>query len=377
MSNQTQGWAWFAGVALLATAAGVWWVSRPVPRLVSMAKGWIDNPAETESLLGELAKPTFREAGDDALRRAEYRDVFLYRDLSKAWQEVYGVPFESWNQGAHGSCVSFAVALGCTVAEAVDWTTGQLPRPPPAVATEPVYGGSRTAGFGQAKNYDGDGSTVSAAVRWITGKTKSGVGGILYRQTYLDGRYDLSAYSIPRSRDWGRNGVPADLTREAAKVRTRSTALVTDWESLCASVESGYPVAIGSQVGYGTVNDRYVRRADGSLPRGLSWGHAMLVVAVRHQKNGAPNDAALFQNSWSPRWVSGPRWPDDQPDGSFWAERVNIEAAIRQRDAWAIGSVSLEGFPYRDIDNRGWVQPAPEPTPARAVVVSGSLALAP
>jgi hypothetical protein len=267
--------------------------------------------------------------------------------------------------------VSFAVALGCTVAESMDYTTGKLPRPPPAVATEPIYGGSRTAGFGQTRNLSGDGSTVSAAVRWITGKTKSGQGGILYRTPYCDDRYDLTTYSIPRSREWGRDGVPADLTRVAGELRTRATALVTDWESLCASVESGFPVAIGSGVGYGTRNDVYVRRADGSLPRGLSWGHAMLVVAVRHQRNGAPNDAACFQNSWSPRWVSGPKWPDDQPDGSFWALRPNVEAAIAQRDAWAIGSVDLDGFPWRDIDNRGWVQPPPPALPARSVLVEG------
>jgi hypothetical protein len=76
----------------------------------------------------------------------------------------------------------------------------------------------------------------------------------------------------------------------------------------------------------------------------------MLVWGVRHKANGSPDDMGLIQNSWNTNWCSGPRWPDDQPDGSFWARRRDIEAALQQGDSWAIGT----SYEWRDLQNAEW-----------------------
>ena len=83
----------------------------------------------------------------------------------------------------------------------------------------------------------------------------------------------------------------------------------------------------------------------------------MLCWAVRHQKNGSPRDGGLIQNSWGKRWSGGPKWPADQPDGSFWARRADIEAALAEGDSFAIGGV--DGFAWRVIDHRDWFEPPP------------------
>ena len=110
----------------------------------------------------------------------------------------------------------------------------------------------------------------------------------------------------------------------------------------------------------------------------------MLCWSVRHQKNGSPRDGGLIQNSWSENWCRGPKWPADQPDGSFWASRENIQAALDQGDCFAIGGV--DGFKWRVLDNGNWFEPAPAansqkmqvfakaPQPARLIADVFSLA---
>jgi hypothetical protein len=200
------------------------------------------------------------------------------------------------------------------------------------------------------------------------------VGGILYRERYGD--VDLTSYSIPRSIEWGRDGVPIALAREATKLKAVAVAQVNTWDELCAAIERGSPVVLCSNVGYGRADRTMpVRDSDGFLSRGPPWSHAMLCWAVRHQKNGSPRDGGLIQNSWSENWCKGPKWPSDQPDGSFWASRENIQAALDQGDCFAIGGV--DGFKWRILDNGQWFEPAPPAArlqPARLIADTFSLA---
>jgi hypothetical protein len=347
---------------LLAAAwfAARWSFAPEAPRAADgFGFGYTPNPDGTREFLATLDAPTFAEAGADAVAKTKNVDTFLYRYLDRAHRAAYGSPFVAWNQGAHGSCVSFAFALGSYCGHAVDYCTGRLPAPPLAVATEPIYGGSRTAARQPPikVNNGGDGSYGGAAARWIVGLA-DGTGGILYRTKYGD--VDLSAYSIPRSQEWGRYGVPAPLAKLANENRAQAVALVEDWPSLVSAVESGYCVAICSTVGYGGTT---TRDADAFLPRGRSWSHAMLICAVRHAANAGqypagqirnPRDGALVVNSWGTKWVGGPRWPADQPEGSFWASRRDVEAALAQGDSFAIGGV---GFAYRDLNHGDWLAP--------------------
>lgn len=349
MSRSARMWTWSAVAFVVFAAILGAIVDHLTHKALRAAFGYVPDAAGVRSFLDELQRPTFAEAGEEAVKKALGRDVFLYRQVAEAHQKVYGKPWECWDQGSAGTCVSFAFALGCQTALAVDASIGKN-EPPLQVATEPIYGGARTAGMGQATHFGGDGATGFGAARWISGKCKNApdVGGVLFRKEYAQA--DLSKYSIPLSREWGSRGVPLELGKLAYKSRSYHVAQVTTWDELAAALESGFPVAVCSQVGYGPIPR--TRDDNGFLTRGTSWSHAMLIWGIRHQKNGSPKDGALIQNSWSTRWVSGPRWPDDQPEGSFWASRPDVEAALRQGDSWAIGGTT---FGYRNIDNRGWM----------------------
>jgi len=322
--------------------------------------GYKPNPAGLKEFLGELKEPTFAQAGSDAVKNAKGKDVYLFRYADQAHRKVYGTPFEAWNQGNAGTCVSFGWGLGAYIGQCVDHATGVLPNPPLEVDTSGIYGGSRTAGRMPPVTNAGfsDGSYGAAAARWVSGRCKTpGIGGILYRQKY--GSVDLTNYSIPRSREWGAYGVPLDLAKEANRHTARAVAQVSTWEELSSALESGFCVPICSNVGFGATN---VRDEDGFLPRGSApWGHCMLLAAIRHAANSSengmkrPRDGALCINSWGPRSCSGPKLPSDQPDGSFWIERKDVEAILAQGDSFAIGGVN--GFAYRDLDHGGWLQP--------------------
>ena len=383
MTDKQKAWSWSTlAFVVVAAVVGVL-VERATNRAVDtiqmrFGQGYIPDPEATRAFLGELQHPTFATAAEESLAKVEYKDVFLHRSLDKCWKSVYGIPFEALDQGGAGTCVSFAYALAVQGSMAIDWETGRLSKPPPLVSTEVIYGGARTAGMGQKTSPGGDGATGAGAARWVSGKTRSGDGGILFRQVY--GEFDLREYSIPRSRDWGYRGVPAALLPECAKQRAIEVAQVNTWDELCASLETGRFVVICSNVGYGRADGRMpTRDADGVIPRGTSWSHALCVVAVRHAKNAGPDtleprDLALIVNSWSPDWCAGPLWKD-QPRGSFYAERKNVEAALQQGDSFAVSGVTPLNV-YRPVDNGEWFEPAPgKLPPVESIAPSLSLAL--
>ena len=362
MTQRRQIWTLSAvGFVVVAAMLGalVERLTHHVASKVEARFGYTPDPEGTREFLSELDRPTFAAAAGEAMAEAKGVDTFLFRHVQKAHQSHYGLPWKCWSQGDHGSCISFAFALGAYTGQSVDFVEGRMARPPPEVATEPIYGGSRTAARLPpiTKNTGGDGSYGGAAARWISGKCKDPtVGGILYRERYGD--VDLSTYSIPRSIAWGRDGVPLALAREANQHKAVAVAQVRTWDELCASIERGSPVVLCSNVGYGRADRTMpVRDSDGFLQRGTPWAHAMLCWAVRHQKNGSPRDGGLIQNSWAETWCRGPKWPEDQPDGSFWASRENIQAALDQGDCFAIGGV--DGFQWRVLDHGNWFEPAP------------------
>lgn len=343
------------GIAVVSVAYSLVGATRP---MLGGQYGYLPDPVGTRQFLAELDRPTFAEAGREAMEKAKGVDTFLYRFADQAHRARYGKPWQCWDQGDAGTCVSMAFALGCQTALSVDWVAaGSKGEAPMAVATEPVYGGSRTAGRMPpiSVNHGGDGSYGAAAARWVSGNCKApGIGGILFREPH-DGA-DLTTYSIRLSRDWGRNGVPHPLAVKAYEVRATAVAQVLTWPEFCAAIERGSPVVLCSTVGYGRWDGANpVRDADGFLPRGKSWAHAMLAWAVRHARPDQPGsrDGGLIQNSWSARWATGPKWPADMPDGSFWGSRPDIEAALAQGDCFAIGG---SNFRWRELDNRIWFE---------------------
>jgi hypothetical protein len=320
--------------------------------------GYVPNPEGVREFLSELEEPMFRQAGAECIAQAKGKDTYLYRFVDAAHREVYGKPFDAWNQGPHGSCVSFGWGLGSYYAQAVDWATGKMPSPPKLVSPEPIYAGSRTLARLPPVKFAGwsDGSYGAAAARWVAG-LKAGQGGIVYRQKYGD--HDLTTYSIPRSKEWGAYGPPESIGKAGMKHTARAVALCEDWQSLVSALESGFVVPICSNVGFAKTNQR---DADGFLPRGSTWNHCMLLCSVKYAANSGrngepamkqPRDGVLCMNSWGGGWVGGAKHPPDQPDGSFWMTRQDAEAILRQSDSFVIGGVS--GFEWRDLHHGGWL----------------------
>jgi hypothetical protein len=317
--------------------------------------GWTPDPEGVERFLQELPQPLFRQAGAETIREAKGHDTFLYRAAYKAHQALYGRPWIVERQGI-GDCVSWGWAHGVWVAQCIDWETGRLPMPPPFPSTEAIYGGSRVEARGRSGDGSSpvggysDGSYGAAAARWVRDW------GVVYREPV--GGHDLRAYSADRAKSWGAygNGGKGDggkLDTIAKKHPATHVAMVKTFAEAAAAIEAGFPIPVCSMVGFESTRDQHAyARASGQ------WAHCMCFVAVRYAKNGSPSDALLCLNSWGPRWISGPKWPDDMPEGSFWVTRSTVDRMLgSQPDSYAVGSVS--GFGWRDLDNGAFLTPAP------------------
>lgn len=364
--SRPQAWTWSAVAFVVAMAilgAVVEHYTHKAVEGVEGRFGYTPNPEGTRQFLAELDQPLFSDAAREVIKNAKGVDTFLYRYADKAHRQVYGKPYGPWKQGI-GDCVSFGWAMGSYVGQCVDWANGELAEPPKLVATEPLYSGSRTAGRLPPVTQAGfsDGSYGGAAARWVSGKCKDPtVGGILFRDKYNG--VDLTTYSPQRAKEWGNvlcGGGPSGLAlaRLANTHTAKNVALVKSFDEAAASIESGYCVPVCSGVGFSSQRD-----ADGFAPRQGSWAHCMCFIAVRYKANEGKRDGLLCMNSWGV-FNAGPKWPADQPDGSFWVSRETVDVMLSGQDSFAIGGVN--GFRYRDLDHGGWMQPArPESQVAR------------
>lgn len=351
--------AFLLGLTVAAIATGLLSGPRPVGS-VDGDFGYRPDPQGVAAFLAELPEPLFRQAGAETVREAKGVDTFLYRAAQKAHQARYGKPWVVGRQGI-GDCVSWGWMHGVWIAQAIDWETGRLAEPPLMPATEAIYGGSRVEARGRSG--DGaspvggysDGSYGAAAARWVRDW------GVIYREEI--GGHDLRVYSPDRAKAWGAfgNGGQGDrgkLDTLAKKHPAQHVALVTTWAEAAAAIEAGFPIPVASMQGFASKRD-----ANAYAAASGQWAHEMCFVAVRYQKNGSPSDALLCLNSWGPNWISGPKWPADMPDGSFWVTRSVVESMLRAKDSFAVGSVA--GFGWRDLHNGNWLSPAPPDVIAR------------
>jgi hypothetical protein len=350
----------FFTLFLLALGVGAWIYSRPGPRPVGDAGfGWSPNPEGVAEFLAELGDQRFfAQAAPECMEKAERIDTFLYRAMDRAHRARYGTPFVAWRQGI-GDCVAFGAAGAVYCSESLSWDLGQMAEPPMLPAAESIYGGSRVEARGRAEGSGGwsDGSYGGAAAKWLKDW------GVVYRQPFPDLGYDLTTYSADRAKAWGNwgNGGQGDrgrLDTIAKKHPARHVVAVRTWDELAAAIASGMPVTIASNQGFASRTDESgVAAAQGQ------WLHQMFVCGIRFAENAPPGvrrvDAALIYNSWGTKWISyAGKYPADQPDGSFWAERPVIERMLRQNDSYAIGDVQT-GFKWRDIHHGNWLAPGP------------------
>lgn len=347
--------------------------------------GWRADRAAADEFVASMGpRGVFATAAGDAMAVPLGTDVFLWRAADKAAREQYRKPFGVSNQKSRGSCVGHGASHAVYFSESVAWAAGLRAEAPYRPSTSSIYGGSRVEA--RSKNGDGlspvggfsDGSTGFHAARWLRDY------GVCYQRNYPE--FGLNLVDSPELEgEWGAygNGGKNDRGRfdaEARKHPIKSVARVSTWAELTQSLSSGFAVSIASDVAFQANS----RDADGFIARsGGVWPHQMAVAGVRWAKNAPPGtsrprDGVLIVNSWG-NWPAngGGKYPADQPDGSFWVTRADIEAVLAAGDSWSFStSANWEPVP---LDNGAWFEPAPpEPAPAgppSAAVAPGSLSL--
>jgi len=303
-------------------------------------QGWVNDPDAVNAAMpliealqgmpveyGRIARDTLADDDD--------RSVFFWDAEQKVLRKVIG----SWDQGAVGTCVSFAYARGVQDVMLLQIADGAAEQwPGDEVATEPIYALSRVeVGGGRIR---GDGSVGAWAAQAVQKF------GVLFRKKYLNGKYDLSTYSEELSRHWGApgKGLPDDLEPFAREHPVKTVALVQTGAELWAALGNKYPTAVCSSVGF-----KGRPPSDGIMePRG-EWRHAMLYRGrFIHPTKGK---CVVIQNSWGK--YLGPRIKVETkdrgtvelPEGCF-AVRLSVaERMLRARDTFALSGVV--GFPRK------------------------------
>lgn len=321
--------------------------------------GYVPDPRGTREFLRSLEHPSIRDAaphlfiddsdpkqqageGGDQPRGPPTADepVLLYKALYEAYAATHGGA--QWRVGKQGigDCVSWGWAHGADVLLAVDWKLQRSGEWRPA-ATEAIYGGSRCEARGRDYAGFGDGSYGGAAAKWVNRW------GVLFRQGYPF--EDLTTYSADRAKNWGAYGCggrgPGAQTADAeARLHpVRGVAVVESFDEAAAAIRSGYPVPVCSGQGFSSRRDQ-----DGFCRPSGSWSHCMVFIGARFDRPGL-----LCLNSWGPSWVSGPRWPEDQPDGSFWVDARVATSMLDGGDSFAMSDEV--GFPRRKLlHSEGW-----------------------
>jgi len=329
---------------------------RPQDEVPAELFGYEPHPRETRAFLRTLAKPTIREAAPALFRvRGPPEDVFLYRSLYKAWRRHAASDWLVGKQGI-GDCVSWGWAHAADIHLALMWELGDTSRWLPA-ATEAIYGGSRVEARGRSTGGYQDGSYGGAAAKWVS------EWGILFRQDY-EGLVDLSEYSASRAKDWGNYGCGGQgeagqqLDTIAREHPVRDVALVRTFQEAAAAIASGYPIPVCSGQGFSRRRD-----PDGFCSPQGTWRHCMCFMAVRH----GDRPGLLCLNSWGPMSVSGPKYPPDQPEGSFWVDADVADRMLRGSDSFAVSG--YQGFPFRDLHHGEWVRVDPPAQPPAEVSI--------
>ena len=306
--------------------------------------GYVPDRQATEQFIRSLGpRPDLKTRAPGLFGHDDDQPVLLYRALYEAYAATHG---GQWIVDAQeiGDCVSWGGAHSVDIAGAVLWKLNLSATWKPA-ATEALYGGSRVEARGVSQGGYRDGSNGGWLAKFVRDY------GVVFREQYPT--VDLTHYSGQRAKDWGNFGCGGrdDNGRLDALCKqhpVRDVALVTTFNEAAAAIRSGYPVAVCSGQGFSRKRD-----ADGFAAGSGNWAHCMCFIGVRTDREGL-----LCLNSWGPNWISGPKWPADMPDGSFWVDRRTAERMLAGRDSFAFSGFA--GFPYRKLDHGAWVLHEPD-----------------
>jgi hypothetical protein len=300
--------------------------------------GWLDDPEYSRRFIETHPRPYFAQNSEKSVKGSGKGQVVL---LYKALERALGGAIVPHYQKI-GDCVGQAMGFGVdSLTAAQIYILGRAEQFKAKVATEVLYAGSRfEIGYqlhGSALIRRGDGSHVTWCAEFAQDY------GVLPRGKY--GEYDLSEYDSRLARSWGRTGVPDELEPTLKEHPVRTFALVRNYEEVRDAIANGYPVIVGSDVGFDYCR-RHNRGGDGRpgrdeagflVPCG-TWYHAMCFIGV-DDESGRPG--VLCMNSWGPNWVAGGT-RHDQPIGSFWIDAEVVDRMCEQGDTVAISD--LLGF---------------------------------
>lgn len=273
--------------------------------------------------------------------------------LWTAIEKVTRRRFKPHQQGV-SDCCGHSVALAIDLLSALQaldpkrqeqWQTFTAP--------EPIFAGSRIEIGGTMIEL---GSRNTWCMRWCQEV------GVLLQKEY--GEYDLSTYNPMLSETWGdvnnhwndEGGVPDFLETFANLHKLQTYSRVGSWEEVRDSIVNGYPVVIGSAVGFDSMDrhrkkpEPYIRDARGFLPRTTNpdkiWRHSMTIIGVDDRSN---RPGALFMNSWGSKWVIGPT-RHFQPPGSFWVDAETVTEMLAYESSFSLSSHN--GYKRQKIDYR-------------------------
>lgn len=302
----------------------------------SYSMGWTRDDAATEAVADSLTFKTFADtpAGqDDApLPRAVY--------LWHAYRKLTGKNPPVRNQNPTGSCVAHGTnrAIERTMEVAVaNGANYELRR----FVEEVTYAGSRVnIGKGRIR---GDGSVGAWAAKFVVEY------GALPETTV--GRYDLTKYDADRCRQWGYNGIPADVMAEAKKYPVGDATRVTTWAGAKKAMANGSAIAVCSDVGFNKPGTMFgfvepaARDANGCCKPNGEWAHCMCIDG--YHTDDAGKEWAHVENSWGPNAHTGPvGWGEPNTSG-FWTDAATAERMIKQ-EAWTFSAV--KGFPKKRVE---------------------------
>lgn len=258
----------------------------------------------------------------------EQKTVLLYR-----YKDRLGLRTHAWDQGNFGSCVGFAGARALTGSYCVQVCLGGSGEKfESAFSPMAVYGMSRQIS-GTLGGWQGStGAWACRAMReW----------GTLLQKRY--DHHDLSKYDISLLRRWQRQGLPDYLIEISKEHPCLATTRVKSVEEAKALLQNGYGILTCSLESYGSGKRDGLGFAQNDGRN--AWAHAMYVGGYRGPPSG--REGFLIINSWGQNFGSGPKWPEDQPDGSFWVTVGSFRQHIKAGDTWAVGDI--EGFRERAL----------------------------
>lgn len=243
-------------------------------------------------------------------------NVLLY----KAWKDALGA-YPSYTKQLIGDCTSFGSGHTVDLLQAVQMVLGKQAEAYKEICTEAIYGMGR-----EIANMLGSGDgCYGAAV------AKAVMEGVVPREA-------VGPYSGRRAKQWGAQGVPADVQAAARDHPVKATALVETTAEAKAALSNGYPLIVCSGQGFAMTRD-----ADGVCRAQGSWAHCMFCGGYRI-RNGKLQ-FAVFQ-SWGPDVPDGPT-TDDQPDFSFWTEEATFARMLGEKDSFAFSGFA--GFPGQPL----------------------------